>query len=112
MHGTKTANWALDRADLVVGVGTRFDDRMTGRHDAFAPGARIVHLDVDPEELDRLVAADVGIAAPLRPALQALDSALRPLAGDAANRLAAWRAQLARVAGGVPAPLRALRRRR
>ena len=95
MHGTKTANWALDRADLVVGVGTRFDDRMTGRHDAFAPGARIVHLDVDPEELDRLVAADVGIAAPLRPALQALHGALRPLAGDAATRLAPWRAQLA-----------------
>ncbi len=94
MHGTKTASWALDRADLVVGVGTRFDDRMTGRHDGFAPAARIVHLDVDPEELDRLVAADVGIAAPLRPALQALESALRPLAGDAASRLAPWRAQL------------------
>ena len=54
-----------------------------------------MHLDVDPEELDRLVAADVGIAAPLRPALQALEAALRPLAGDAATRLAPWRAQLA-----------------
>jgi acetolactate synthase-1/2/3 large subunit len=78
----------------VVGIGTRFDDRMTGRHDGFAPRARIVHLDVDAEELDRLVASDVGIAAPLRPALQALLAALRPLLDDG-PRLEAWHAQLA-----------------
>ena len=112
MHGTKTAAWALDAADLVVGVGTRFDDRATGRHDGFAPRARIVHLDVDAEEIDRLVASDVGIAAPLRPALQALLAALRP---HARRRRRAPRG-VARAAGGmargVPAALRAGRGRR
>src|SRR4029077_4694965 len=51
MHGPKWSNWALNKADLVVAVGARFDDRVTGKVSAFAPGATIVHLDIDAAEI-------------------------------------------------------------
>ena len=43
MHGSKYANWAMNRADLLITIGARFDDRVTGKLDAFAPGARVIH---------------------------------------------------------------------
>ncbi|HUZ84850.1 MAG TPA: biosynthetic-type acetolactate synthase large subunit, partial [Gaiellales bacterium] len=65
MHGSKAANWALNRADLLIACGARFDDRVTGRLDAFAPGARVIHMDVDPAEIDKNRAADVPIVGSL-----------------------------------------------
>ncbi|MET0210871.1 MAG: biosynthetic-type acetolactate synthase large subunit [Burkholderiaceae bacterium] len=61
MHGTLEANLAMHHADLIVCVGARFDDRVTGRLDSFAPGARIVHLDVDPASVNKVVKADLGL---------------------------------------------------
>ncbi|MFC7458295.1 acetolactate synthase large subunit [Brachybacterium sp. GCM10030267] len=61
MHGTVAAVSALQRADLIVAIGARFDDRVTGRLDTFAPGAKIVHADVDPAEISKNREADVPI---------------------------------------------------
>ncbi|AXV08312.1 Acetolactate synthase large subunit [Euzebya pacifica] len=61
MHGHWTAVTALQRADLLIGLGTRFDDRVTGKLDAFAPNAKVVHVDVDPAEIGKNKAVDVPI---------------------------------------------------
>ncbi|MBI2756500.1 MAG: biosynthetic-type acetolactate synthase large subunit [Chloroflexi bacterium] len=68
MHGTVQANMALHHADLIIGVGMRFDDRVVGRPADFAPGARIVHVDVDPQSFGRVVRADVPVLADARAA--------------------------------------------
>jgi acetolactate synthase-1/2/3 large subunit len=69
MHGPKWSNWALNKADLVVAVGARFDDRVTGKVSAFAPGATIVHLDVDAAEISKIRHADIPVVGPLKPVL-------------------------------------------
>jgi acetolactate synthase-1/2/3 large subunit len=61
MHGTPYANYAMSRSDLIIAVGVRFDDRVTGKLEAFAPEARFVHIDVDPAEISKNVAVDVPI---------------------------------------------------
>jgi acetolactate synthase I/II/III large subunit len=75
MHGTVQANLAMQHADLIVGVGMRFDDRVVGRPKDFAPGARIVHVDVDARSFGRVVRADVPVLADARAALSALADA-------------------------------------
>jgi acetolactate synthase-1/2/3 large subunit len=72
MHGTVQANLAMHHADLVIGIGMRFDDRVVGRPKDFAPGARIVHVDVDPQAFGRVVRADVPILADAKVALAGL----------------------------------------
>jgi acetolactate synthase-1/2/3 large subunit len=72
MHGTVQANMAMHHADLIIGVGMRFDDRVVGRAKDFAPGARIVHIDLDPKAFGRVVRADVPVLADARSALRAL----------------------------------------
>ena len=94
MHGSKWANWALNKADLIVAAGARFDDRVTGRLSAFAPEAEVVHLDVDPAEIGKLRHADIPVEGPLAPALAALAEEARRLAGPGHPGPAAWRAQL------------------
>ncbi|HLZ30774.1 MAG TPA: biosynthetic-type acetolactate synthase large subunit [Chloroflexota bacterium] len=74
MHGTVQANLAMHHADLVIGVGMRFDDRVVGRPRDFAPQARIVHVDVDPEAFGRVVRVDVPVLADARVALHELAS--------------------------------------
>ena len=69
MHGPKWSNWALNKADVVVAVGARFDDRVTGKLSAFAPGATIVHLDIDAAEISKIRHADVPVVGPLKPVL-------------------------------------------
>src|SRR5690606_9684858 len=61
MHGTVGAVYALQKADLLVALGARFDDRVTGRLDTFAPNATVVHADIDPAEIGKNRAADVPI---------------------------------------------------
>ncbi len=61
MHGTRYANYAVTNCDLILGVGVRFDDRVTGRISAFAPSAKVVHIDVDPAEISKNVAVDIPI---------------------------------------------------
>jgi len=63
MHGTYEANWAMNQADLIIALGSRFDDRVTGRLDAFAPNARKVHVDIDRSSINKTVRIDMGIVA-------------------------------------------------
>ncbi|MBZ6073495.1 acetolactate synthase 2 catalytic subunit [Aeromonas schubertii] len=89
MHGTKAANFAVQLCDLLVVVGARFDDRVTGKLDEFAPNARVIHLDVDAAELGKRRAADVGICTDLNAVLPALAMPLT---------LGPWRAHCAAMA--------------
>ena len=61
MHGTYEANLAMHDADLIVAVGARFDDRITGRLDAFAPNSEKIHIDIDPSSINKNVAVDLPI---------------------------------------------------
>jgi acetolactate synthase I/II/III large subunit len=79
MHGTYPAVAALQEADLVVALGARFDDRVTGKLDAFAPRARIVHADIDPAEIGKNRAPDVAIAGDLRLTMVRLAEAVAAL---------------------------------
>ena len=79
MHGNYTAVTSMQRADLLVALGSRFDDRVTGKVDAFAPEAKIVHVDVDPAELNKVRRADVAIAGDCRLVIEELLAALEAL---------------------------------
>jgi acetolactate synthase-1/2/3 large subunit len=72
MHGAKWSNIAMNTCDVLVAVGARFDDRVTGKLSAFAPGATIVHLDIDAAEISKLRKADVPVVGPLKKALAEL----------------------------------------
>jgi acetolactate synthase-1/2/3 large subunit len=76
MHGNYTAVMALQRADLLVALGSRFDDRVTGKIDAFAPDAKVIHVDIDPAEINKVRHADVGIVGDCRAVVEDLCSAL------------------------------------
>jgi acetolactate synthase-1/2/3 large subunit len=92
MHGFTHANRAIHEADLILGLGMRFDDRVTGKISEFAPNARIVHIDIDPAELGKNVETAVPIVGDARQALTMLLDELEPL--DHADWLAeidAWR---------------------
>ena len=92
MHGPKWSNYALNKADVVVAVGARFDDRVTGKLSAFAPGATIVHLDVDAAEISKIRHADVPVVGPLKPILATLAKALATSAVP--GRTDAWLRQI------------------
>jgi acetolactate synthase-1/2/3 large subunit len=77
MHGTVAAVGALQRSDLLIALGTRFDDRVTGRLDTFAPHAKIVHADIDPAEISKNRHADVPIVGDCREVLTELLTAVR-----------------------------------
>ncbi|HZP72291.1 MAG TPA: biosynthetic-type acetolactate synthase large subunit [Gaiellaceae bacterium] len=66
MHGSKYANWALNKADLLIAVGTRFDDRVTGKLSAFAPGAKVIHFDIDAAEVGKIRHAEIPVVGPLK----------------------------------------------
>lgn len=77
MHGTAAANWAVCECDLLIAVGVRFDDRVTGRLDRFAPNAKIVHIDIDPAEIGKNVEVDVPIVGDVKAVLEALVEKVR-----------------------------------
>jgi acetolactate synthase-1/2/3 large subunit len=92
MHGPKWSNWAMNKCDVLIAVGARFDDRVTGKLAAFAPGAAVVHLDVDSAEIDKLRYADVPVVGPLKPVLAELARELEQVARPAATQ--PWLAQI------------------
>jgi len=77
MHGTVAAVSALQRSDLLINIGARFDDRVTGRLDSFAPGAKIIHADIDPAEISKNLVADVPIVGQAGQIAKALTEELR-----------------------------------
>jgi acetolactate synthase-1/2/3 large subunit len=96
MHGHPWANAALAECDLLIAVGSRFDDRATGRPETFCPKARIIHINLDPAELGRILRADVGMACD---AAQAL-AAILPLAERRQRR--DWLSRLSRFKAEAP----------
>lgn len=76
MHGTKAANLAVQQCDLLIAVGARFDDRVTGKLNAFAPHAKVIHMDIDPAEMSKLRQAHVELCGDLNIMLPALSQPL------------------------------------
>ncbi len=98
MHGNYTAVTAMQQADLLVALGSRFDDRVTGKLSAFAPRAKVIHVDIDKAEIGKVRRPEVGIVADCRLAVEALVTALRPQRAAGlleASRLGAWSRELA-----------------
>jgi len=94
MHGTRTANYSMDQADLICAIGARFDDRITGKLDEFAPHAKFIHIDVDPAEISKNVPAHIPIVGDVKSILPNLTSEYRALSADSA-RLDDWLAKIA-----------------
>jgi acetolactate synthase-1/2/3 large subunit len=99
MHGTRTANYAMDEADLIVAVGARFDDRVTAKLSEFAPHAKFIHIDVDPAEISKNVPAHIPIVGYASNILPRLTTEYRALEPDPArleewwHRIESWRAR-------------------
>ncbi|WP_300753579.1 biosynthetic-type acetolactate synthase large subunit [Janthinobacterium sp.] len=97
MHGTLEANLAMHHADLIVCVGARFDDRVTGKLDAFSPHAQVIHVDIDPASINKVVNANVALRGDCAPVLAALMGALQSQARQDLSawwsRIDGWRAQ-------------------
>ncbi len=99
MHGAPYTNLALDECDLLIAVGARFDDRATGKVAAFCPQAKIIHIDIDAAELDKIKTAHVGIVADVAEAL----TRLLPLLPE--NPRAEWNARIDALKAAHPQPL-------
>ena len=99
MHGTYEANMAMNQADLIIALGARFDDRVTGRLDAFAPHARKIHVDIDRSSINKIVSAELGIVADCGRAIAALIEGWKRRGHKAADltrwfgRIDEWRAK-------------------
>ena len=102
MHGSKYANWALNKGDLIIAVGSRFDDRVTGKVSEFAPGAKVIHFDIDAAEVGKIRHADIPVVGPLKLALKLLTDQVRSLAPDGPRPPAEWLAQLAEWRAAFP----------
>jgi acetolactate synthase-1/2/3 large subunit len=89
MHGTRAANYAMDEADLIVAIGARFDDRITGKLAEFAPRAKFIHIDIDPAEISKNVPAHIPIVGDAKQILPKLTAEYRALETDDA-RLDGW----------------------
>ena len=95
MHGTQTANYAVTECDLLIAIGARFDDRVTGKIETFAPGAAVIHIDIDPAEIGKNKVVDVPIVGDTKAVLQALLQRMKKR-GDTADwmaRVSTWKAQ-------------------
>src|SRR5213083_3128673 len=97
MHGTYYANMAVHHSDVLVAIGARFDDRVTGKVDAFAPNAEIIHIDIDPSSISKNLKVDVPIVGDCRRVLRGLIEAVKQEKEEAGAREArqAWHAQIA-----------------
>jgi acetolactate synthase-1/2/3 large subunit len=94
MHGPKWSNLAMNTCDVLVAIGARFDDRVTGKLSAFAPGATVVHLDIDPAEISKLRDADIPVVGPLATALSALAAEVAGHRAEGVPSPEAWLEQI------------------
>lgn len=95
MHGTYEANMAMHHSDLILAVGARFDDRVTNATDKFCPGARIIHIDIDPASISKTVNVDVPIVGPVDSVLKDMLALLKESKAEPDREaLAAWWKQL------------------
>jgi len=89
MHGAYYASYAVNECDLLIGIGMRFDDRVTGNVETFAQGAKVIHVDIDPSEINKNVRADIGVVCDARELLKKL--LLNPIHSEYRE----WHAQIA-----------------
>jgi len=94
MHGAASVNRAIDRADLLFAVGMRFDDRITGDPKRFAPNAKVVHVDIDPSEMGKVIRPTVGITADAKLAMRGVLSHLREIPDERFRERARWREEI------------------
>jgi acetolactate synthase-1/2/3 large subunit len=96
MHGTATATTAMQKSDLLINLGARFDDRITGKVDSFAPDAKIIHVDIDPAEQGKVRRPDVPIVGDCRLVTEELVKAIRALMDDGTVQpdLGPWRSRI------------------
>jgi acetolactate synthase I/II/III large subunit len=90
MHGTRTANYAMDEADLICCVGARFDDRITGKLSEFAPQAKFIHIDIDPAEISKTIPAHIPIVGDCKNVLTKLIKEYRALESVDTSRTDEW----------------------
>ena len=105
MHGSKYGNWALNKCDLIIAVGTRFDDRVTGKVSAFAPGAKVIHFDIDAAEIGKIRHAEIPVVGPLKLALARADARRQRARGRTARRPHGVACAARGVARALPVPL-------
>ena len=107
MHGTVAAVGALQRADLLVCLGARFDDRVTGKVDTFARRASVIHVDVDPAEISKIRTADIPIVGDLKDVVPALSAACRAqFDAEARVDIDQWLTEVAHIRATYPTTLR------
>jgi len=94
MHGSAYANFAVQDCDLLIAIGSRFDDRVTGKLKTFAPHAKIIHIDIDPASISKNIAVDIPVVGDARPVLEALTEEVehRPRK-DWFDQIASWKAK-------------------
>jgi acetolactate synthase-1/2/3 large subunit len=95
MHGTQSANYAVTECDLLISVGARFDDRVTGKIESFAPNAHIIHIDIDPAEIGKNKAVDLPIVGDVKQVLAEINLKLTEKRARSPwnDRLAVWKQQ-------------------
>lgn len=94
MHGSKCANYALQECDLIISVGARFDDRVTGHVARFAPNASIVHMDIDPAAISKIIKVDVPVVGDAKNILNALIGIVKPRSADSWNeKVDSWKGE-------------------
>ena len=98
MHGTYSANMAISHSDLILAVGARFDDRVTGKVDEFAPHAKIIHIDIDPTSIQKNVPVDIPIVGDLKDVLKKMIKLVKGTkeAAQYKEKIAPWRGQIAK----------------
>ncbi len=89
MHGTVYANYAISHSDLIIAVGSRFDDRVTGKIGEFAPHAKVIHIDIDPTSISKTIVVDVPIVGDVREVLKEINKLIKPAKIDE------WKKQVA-----------------
>ncbi len=98
MHGSYAANMGMTETDLLIALGSRFDDRVTGRLAAFAPHAKVIHVDIDPAEVGKIRTPDVPIVGDVKKVLQKILEELEATAGEMKSKnsksRAAWWGQI------------------
>ncbi|MFQ5579308.1 MAG: biosynthetic-type acetolactate synthase large subunit [Nitrospiria bacterium] len=94
MHGTYYANMSIHHSDLILAVGSRFDDRVTGRVDDFAPKAKIIHIDIDPTSIHKVIKADIPIVGDAKVILSGLNQILKSSENGQSGKNQSWLSQI------------------
>jgi acetolactate synthase-1/2/3 large subunit len=102
MHGTYYSNMAISHCDLLIAIGVRFDDRLTSKVEAFAPNAKIIHIDIDPVSIDKTIKANVSIVGDCKSVLQLLNQWWLNDPPPAQDQRKEWLTQIARWKRDVP----------